>query len=96
MYIVKTRSRGSSVAVSPDPKRRANAELVASTLTSSQNRTDAFRKNCLQRDNHHCVVSNALDIASCNDNSQHEDTARLEAAHIIPFSYGFWNSRVVC
>lgn len=89
MYIVKA-SRGSSVAVSPHPKRRANAELV-----SPQNRTDAFRNNCLQRDNHHCVVSNALDITSCIDNSQHEDTARLEAAHIIPFSYGSWNSRVV-
>ncbi|BCS24467.1 HNH endonuclease signature motif containing protein [Aspergillus puulaauensis] len=82
-------SRGLSVAVSPHPKRRANAELV-----SPQSRTDAFRNNCLQRDNHHCVVSNALDITSHIDNNQHEDTARLEAAHIIPFSYGSWNSRV--
>ncbi|KAI9369107.1 hypothetical protein BJX61DRAFT_549831 [Aspergillus egyptiacus] len=59
-------------------------------LTKSQVRGQQFVDGCFNRDNHKCVISRFLDEEEWEKQGEPIDIlyGQLEAAHIIPFSFG--------
>ncbi|KAJ5718482.1 hypothetical protein N7488_004128, partial [Penicillium malachiteum] len=75
-----SRSNPPSITPSPNPKRGHKAEALSTKMDKPTSRDQKFRAALLARDGYKC----ALDSPDLNPT----DT---QGAHIIPFSYGFWN-----
>lgn len=62
-------------------------------------RTKEFKKELLQRDGYHCVMTGEMDLNHWEDLNCPQDIkeyALTEGAHIIPFSYAVWDPKRVC
>jgi hypothetical protein len=94
---VKARSQQPSVTDSPHGKRQEQLEAVASKLDQPSTRTEDFRKLCLKRDGYRCVVTGQMDVEHWIESNCPADIPKglVEAAHIIPFSYGSWDKASV-
>jgi hypothetical protein len=90
--IVRSRSKPPSIASSPIERRESHADLVSTTLDQPATRAKGFRDGLLQRDGYCCVVTGDMDLGHWE--SLH--LAPTEGAHIIPFSYATWDSKLVC
>jgi hypothetical protein len=90
---MKARSQQPSVTDSPHGKRQEQLEAVASKLDQPSTRTEDFRKLCLKRDGYRCVVTGQMDVEHWIESNCPADIPKglVEAAHIIPFSYGSWD-----
>ncbi|CRG84332.1 hypothetical protein PISL3812_01629 [Talaromyces islandicus] len=67
-----------------------NVDIVASTLDEGKSREQSFRDGVLKRDDNRCVITGEMDLSHWEElgSPDDEDTVLVEAAHIIPFSYG--------
>lgn len=83
---------------SPHPKRQEQVDLVASHLDSPSTRSAVFRDTMLRRHDHRCTVTQALDVPRWKQlgRPENEIKAKLEAAHIIPFSFASYKDKDVC
>ena len=82
-------STGKSEPVTPSPhaKGRDSVEKVAAKLPDAQDRSKQWSKDCIDRDNHRCVISGAITREAWLDGGHPEDcwNGKLEVHHIIPF-----------
>ncbi|KAJ5931304.1 hypothetical protein N7516_005793 [Penicillium verrucosum] len=81
------RSTGKTPCVTPSPhhKRQASVERVAAKLPDPQVRSPAWAKDCIDRDNHRCVISGAATEAEWAKNGgvEGELWGKLEGDHNI-------------
>ncbi|KAJ5578155.1 uncharacterized protein N7459_007119 [Penicillium hispanicum] len=90
---MKARTKQPSITDSPQLRRQANVEAVATTLDKPESRDPTFGDLCLRRDGNCCVATGQMntdywETIGCPDDIYFGPT---EGAHIIPFSYASWD-----
>ncbi|KAJ6038389.1 hypothetical protein N7460_008160 [Penicillium canescens] len=91
-FIEAIRFTGKTPGVTPSPhhSRRASVDKVAAKLPDPQARSSTWAEECIDRDNHRCVISGALTELEWVKQGEVEGQlwGKLEVHHIIPFSLG--------
>ncbi|KAJ5815923.1 hypothetical protein N7447_008156 [Penicillium robsamsonii] len=88
--LVRSTEKTPCVTPSPHHSRQASVEKVVAKLPDPQIRSPAWAKDCIDRDDHRCVISGAVTEAEWvkNGGVEGEFWGKLEVHHMIPFSLG--------
>ncbi|KXG50800.1 uncharacterized protein PGRI_063720 [Penicillium griseofulvum] len=90
-----SRSKPPSITPSPNPKRGDHAEALSAKMDKPISRDRKFKTALLARDGYKCAVTGHFDRGRYEElglDSPDLNPTNTQGAHIIPFSYGFWNS----